>query len=85
MTKHSLESRQHLKVAGDALNALERLAEVSTCWLYRQVLQQPLGDLGDFVRVSRPARLPGVLTKEETLRVPVCRSRIGWTFAAMGF
>ena len=44
-----------------ALNAL--------VFLYDQVLQNPLGDLGEFARVTRPARLPEVLTQEETLRV----------------
>ena len=37
--------------------------------LYEQVLQLPLGDLGEFARAKRPARLPVVLTQEETLRV----------------
>ena len=44
-----------------ALNAL--------VFLYEQVVQQPLGDLGEFARVKRPARLPVVLTQEETQRV----------------
>ena len=37
--------------------------------LYEQVLHQPLGDLGEFARVSRPPRLPVVLTQEETERL----------------
>ena len=44
-----------------ALNAL--------VFLYDQVLDQPLGDFGDFARVNRPARLPEVLTREETQRL----------------
>src|SRR2546429_659725 len=34
-------------------------------------LQRPLGVLSEFARVNRPARLPAVLTPEETRRVLV--------------
>jgi integron integrase len=44
-----------------ALNAL--------VFLYAEVLHQPLGEIGDFLRVQRPARLPEVLSREETRRV----------------
>jgi len=40
-----------------ALNAL--------VFLYGQVLEQPLGDIGKVVRAKRPARLPTVLTHSE--------------------
>ena len=44
-----------------ALNAL--------VFLYKQVLQVELGDIGEFARVRRPARLPEVLSQEQTRRV----------------
>src|SRR6185503_17580324 len=44
-----------------ALNAL--------VFLYGEVLHQPLGELGEFQRVRRPARLPEVLSRAETQRV----------------
>lgn len=44
-----------------ALNAL--------VFLYQRVLNIELGDIGEFARVRRPARLPEVLTQEETRRV----------------
>ena len=44
-----------------ALNALVFLCE--------HVLQIQLGDIGQFARVTRPARLPEVLTQEQTRRV----------------
>src|SRR5262249_36548092 len=44
-----------------ALNAL--------VFLYQAILQKPLGDLGEWARVQRPARLPAVLTTEEVGRV----------------
>jgi integrase len=37
--------------------------------LYGVVLRQPLGNLGEWARAKRPARLPAVLTREETGRV----------------
>lgn len=40
-----------------ALNAL--------VFLYQQVLQQPLGELGEFLRAKKPKRLPTVLTRVE--------------------
>ncbi len=38
----------------------------ATVFLYAEVLHQPLGDIGEFLRVQRPARLPEVLSREET-------------------
>jgi integrase len=38
-------------------------------FLYREVLQMDLPDLGGVVRASRPTRLPTVLTREEVQRV----------------
>jgi integron integrase len=44
-----------------ALNAL--------VFLYGQVLEQPLGDMGTFQRAKRPRRLPVVLTRVEVARL----------------
>ena len=44
-----------------ALNAL--------VFLYEQVLQQPLGEIGEFLRAKKPKRLPTVLTREEVERL----------------
>src|SRR5690554_2352855 len=44
-----------------ALNAL--------VFLYKHVLQQPLGDIGEFSRAKRPRRLPVVLSHEDVMRV----------------
>jgi hypothetical protein len=37
--------------------------------LYEQVLEEPLGMIGDFTRAKRPRRLPVVLTREEVNRL----------------
>ena len=59
----------HLAVVGDVAASTQNQALNALVFLYDQVLQNPLGDLGEFARVTRPARLPEVLTQEETLRV----------------
>ncbi len=59
----------HLAVAGNVAASTQNQALNALVLLYEQVLQQPLGDLGEFARVRRPARLPVVLTQEETQRV----------------
>jgi len=57
-----------LKVApatqAQALNAL--------VFLYRDVLIQPLGPLGEWGRQSRPKHLPTVLTREQVLKLLAC-------------
>ena len=59
----------HLAVAGNVAASTQNQALNALVFLYEQVLQRPLGDLGEFARVNRPARLPEVLTPEQTQRV----------------
>jgi integron integrase len=58
-----LANRQRVAAAtqAQALNAL--------VFLYREVIQTHLEEIGEFERVRRPARLPEVLTREEVRRV----------------
>ncbi|MFQ5569570.1 MAG: integron integrase [Rhodothermales bacterium] len=56
LNKHVAASTQN-----QALNAL--------LFLYKSVLDRPLGDLGDIVRAQRPKRLPVVLTRDEVQSV----------------
>jgi integrase len=60
---NDLAARQMVAVStqNQALNAL--------VFLYREVLGVDFGDLGEFERPSRPARLPVVLRQEETQRL----------------
>ena len=59
----------HLAVAGDVAASTQNQALNALVFLYEQVLQRSLGELGEFARVTRPARLPAVLTPEEMQRV----------------
>ncbi len=61
LTHLATERQVAASTQNQALNAL--------VFLYAEVLHQPLGDIGDYVRVQRPARLPEVLSREETRRV----------------
>jgi integrase len=56
----------HLAVAGDVAASTQNQALNALVFLYEQVVQKPLGELAEFARVNRPARLPSVLTQEET-------------------
>ena len=59
----------HLAVRADVAASTQNQALNALVFLYEQVLQSPLGDLGEVARVTRPPRLPAVLTQEETHRV----------------
>ncbi len=59
----------HLAVRADVAASTQNQALNALVFLYEQVLQMPLGDLGEVARVTRPPRLPAVLTAEEARRV----------------
>jgi integron integrase len=56
----------HLAVAGNVAASTQNQALNALVFLYERVLQMELGDLGEFARVTRPARLPAVLTQDQT-------------------
>jgi integron integrase len=59
----------HLAARRDVAASTQNQALNAVVFLYEHVLEMPLGDFSDFARVTRPARLPQVLTQEETRRV----------------
>lgn len=59
----------HLAVDGQVAVATQNQALNALVFLYAQVLHRPLGQLEEFARPQRPARLPVVLTQEEVRRV----------------
>jgi len=59
----------HLAVAGNVAASTQNQALNALVFLYENVLHIELGDIGKFARAERPARLPEVLTREETQRV----------------
>ncbi len=59
----------HLAVELNVAAATQNQALNALVVLYGEVLHQPLGELGEYLRVQRPARLPEVLSRAETQRV----------------
>ncbi|HRX71329.1 MAG: integron integrase [Gammaproteobacteria bacterium] len=58
-----------LAVQGNVAASTQNQALNALTFFYDQALEQPLGDLGSFVRAKRPSRLPVVLTRGEVQRL----------------
>ena len=59
----------HLAVTRRVSVATQKIALNALAFLYNKVLEQPLGELGEFNRAKTPARLPVVLTRHEVTRL----------------
>ena len=59
----------HLATERKVAAATQNQALNSLVFLYAEVLHQPLGDLGKVARVTRPARLPEVLSRQAVNRL----------------
>ncbi|MDT8880566.1 integron integrase [Halomonas saccharevitans] len=60
---------EHLAVDRYVAAATQNQALNALVFLYRHILEQPLGEIGEFSRARRPRRLPVVLSHEEVMRV----------------
>lgn len=60
---------EHLAVERHVAAATQNQALNALVFLYRHVLEQPLGEVGEFSRAKRPRRLPVVLSHDEVMRV----------------
>ncbi|MFW3615629.1 phage integrase N-terminal SAM-like domain-containing protein [Billgrantia antri] len=58
---------EHLAVERQVAAATQNQALNAIVFLYRHVLEQPLGEIGEFSRAKRPRRLPVVLSHEEVM------------------
>ena len=56
---------EYLAVQRNVAASTQNQALNALVFLYKQVLDQPLEDLGDFARAKRPKRLPVVLSQSE--------------------
>ena len=59
----------HLAVKQSVSVATQKVALNALAFLYNKILEQPLGDLGQFNRATRQARLPVVLSRVEVERL----------------
>lgn len=66
---------EHLAVERHVAAATQNQALNAIVFLYRRVLEQPLGDIGSVTRARRARRLPVVLSHAEVLRMLACMRR----------
>ncbi len=59
----------HLAVEEKVSSSTQNQALAALLFLYRYVLDRPLGDLGDVIRARKPRRVPVVMTPEEVASV----------------
>jgi len=59
----------HLAVEGQVASSTQNQALNALVFLYRNVLERPLGDCAGIVRAKRPQRIPTVLTPAEVARL----------------
>jgi integrase len=72
-----------LAVRDNVASSTQNQALNALIFLYDQVLKQPLGELGDFVRAKRPRRLPVVLTRREVTKLLEQMEGVQWLMAAL--
>jgi len=77
------EFLEHLAVERNVAAATQNQALNALVFLYRKVLDQPLGDIGEVMRARRSRRLPVVLTHEEVTRVLAQMAMSMWLPAAL--
>ncbi|MFZ5775884.1 MAG: integron integrase [Thermodesulfobacteriota bacterium] len=56
---------EHLAVQGQVAASTQNQALNALVFYYESVLEQPLGDMGSFIRAKRPERRPVVLSRNE--------------------
>jgi integron integrase len=59
----------HLAIARKVSVSTQKIALNALAFLYNRVLEQPLGELGEFNRAHTPAKLPVVLSRHEMMQL----------------
>ena len=78
-----VEFLTHLAVVREVSPATQTMALNALAFLYNKFLNQPLGDVTEFRRAQRQAKLPVVLTLEEVRRLLTQLSGTRWLEASM--
>jgi len=73
----------HLAVSDRVAASTQNQALNSLVFLYKNVLERPLGDITGAVRAKRPERLPVVLTQDEVRRVFARLNGVPWLVACL--
>jgi integron integrase len=75
----------HLAVDLDVAASTQNQALNALVFMYRDVLDRPLGEFTDIVRAKRPQRLPVVLAPDEVGRVLRCLRGVYWLIACLQY
>lgn len=75
----------HLAVDGKVAAATQNQALNALVFLYRHVLDRPLGEFAGIVRAKRPVRVPVVLTVSEVGRVLRALRGVHWLIACLQY
>jgi len=59
----------HLAITRKVSVSTQKIALNALAFLYNRVLEQPLGELGEFTRARTPAKLPVVLSRHEMMQL----------------
>jgi len=75
----------HLAVRENVAAATQNQALNALVFLYRHVLERPLGEVQGVVRAKRPRRLPVVLSREEVRRLLAHLQGLHWLVACLQY
>jgi site-specific recombinase XerD len=75
----------NLATQGEVAASTQNQALNALIFLYRHVLERPLGDLGEVVRAKCPQRLPVVLTVDEAGRVLQALPGVYWLIGCLQY
>lgn len=75
----------HLAVKEQVSASTQNQALNAIVFMYRKVLEEPLGEIHGVVRAKEPVRLPVVLTQDEVARVLGHLSGVHWLVACLQY
>jgi len=75
----------HLAVDRNVAASTQNQALNALVFVYKHVLERPLGDIADAVRAKRPARLPVVLSQDEVRRLLAELRGAQWLLACLQY
>jgi site-specific recombinase XerD len=76
--KHVGEFLSYLAVQKNVAASTQNQALCAIVFLYKQVLEMPLGEFENLIRAKKPQKLPVVFTREEVKQVLLQMSGVNW-------
>jgi site-specific recombinase XerD len=81
--KHISEFLTHLAVQKNVASSTQNQALCAILFLYKNVLQIPVGELENLTRAKRPEKLPVVFTQDETRQILLQLNGVNWLMGQM--